>query len=124
MQAIPLNLDFVLLLLHYSKLACYRPFSLLSIFNKLLEKLMFNRLVGFLHKRHLIYNKQFGFRTHHSTDHVVLSITDQVLKAIEDHDYSSEYSWTSAKHLILLITTFCSQNLNTMVLEALLRTTV
>ena len=46
-----------------------------------------NRLADFLEKRHLIYNKQFGFHLHHSTDHAVLSITDQVQKAIEDHDY-------------------------------------
>ena len=48
---------------------------------------MFNRLADFLEKRHLIYNKQFGFRSHHSTDHAVLSIIDQVQKAIEDRDY-------------------------------------
>ena len=65
-----------------------RPFSLLSVFNKLLEKLMFNRLADFLEKRHLIYNKQFGFRSHHSTDHAVLSIIVQVQKAIEDRNYS------------------------------------
>ena len=51
------------------------------------EKLKFNRLADFLEKRHLIYNKQFGFRSHHSTDHAVLSIIDQVQKAIEDRDY-------------------------------------
>ena len=54
----------------------------------MLEKLKFNRLVDFLDKRHLIYNKQFGFRSHHSTDHAVLSIIEQVQKAVEDHDYS------------------------------------
>ena len=48
---------------------------------------MFNRLADFLEKRHLIYNKQFGFRSHHSTDHAVFSIIDQVQKAIEDRDY-------------------------------------
>ena len=48
---------------------------------------MFNRLADFLEKRQLIYNKRFGFRSHHSTDHAVLSIIDQVQKAIEDRDY-------------------------------------
>ena len=90
-----------------------RPFSLLSVFNKLLEKLMFNRLADFLEKRHLIYNKQFGFRSHHSTDHAVLSIIVQVQKAIEDRNYSC---WIfPAKHLILLIITFYFQSLNSMV---------
>ena len=32
----------------------YRPTSLLSIFNKLLEKLMYKQIVDFLHKRQLI----------------------------------------------------------------------
>ena len=32
-------------------LSYYRPISLLSIFNKLLEKLMCNRLIGFLEKK-------------------------------------------------------------------------
>lgn len=45
----------------------YRPISLLSIFNKLLEKLVFNRLSNYLEKKQLIYSKQFGFRSHHSS---------------------------------------------------------
>ena len=65
-----------------------RPIYLLSVFNKLLEKLMFNRLADFLEKMHLIYKKQFGFHSHHSIDHAVLSIIVQVHKAIEDRNYS------------------------------------
>ena len=33
-------------------------------------------------------HKQFGFHSHHSTEHAILSIIDQVQKAIEDHAYS------------------------------------
>ena len=54
----------------------------------MLEKLRFNRLADVLKKRYLIYNKQFSFRSHHATDHAVLSIIDPVQKAIEDCDYS------------------------------------
>ena len=57
-----------------TKLNNCRLISLLLIFNEFLEKLMFNWLVDFLDKRHLIYNKQFEFRTHHSTDGAVLNI--------------------------------------------------
>jgi hypothetical protein len=39
----------------------YRPISLLSIFNKLLEKLMYNRLIDFLDKRNMLYKKQLVF---------------------------------------------------------------
>jgi len=45
----------------------YRPVSLLSIVDKLLEKLMYKRLYSFLHNNSLLYNYQFGFRTYHST---------------------------------------------------------
>ena len=55
----------------------YRPVSLLSIINKLLEKLMCKRLIDFLEKNNMFYDRQFGFRARHSTDHVILSIIDK-----------------------------------------------
>ena len=48
-------------------LSNYRPF-------KLLEKFEFSKLSDYLEERYLIYSKQFGFRSHHSTDHAVSSI--------------------------------------------------
>ena len=66
----------------------YRPISLLSIFNKLLEKLMFNRLIVFLNKNNILYNKQFGFRTGYSTDSAILCIVDKIQKAIEECQFS------------------------------------
>jgi len=40
----------------------YRPISLLSIFDKLLEKLMFNRLISYLERNSILYNYRFGYR--------------------------------------------------------------
>ena len=40
----------------------YRPISLLPVFSKLLERLIYNRLNAFLKKHHVLYQKQFGFR--------------------------------------------------------------
>ena len=40
----------------------YRPISLLSNLNKILEKLGFNRVYTFLNKYKCIYDLQFGFR--------------------------------------------------------------
>ena len=44
----------------------YRPISLLSVFNRIMEKLMYTRLINFIDKMNIIYAKQFGFRSHHS----------------------------------------------------------
>ena len=66
----------------------YRPISLLSIFNKILEKLVYNRLITFIDKYNLLYDKQFGFRRNHSTLHATLLITDKIQRAIEDGLFS------------------------------------
>ena len=50
-----------------------RPISLLSAFHKLLEKLMYNRLINFLENHDILFDKQFGFRSKHNTDHAILS---------------------------------------------------
>jgi hypothetical protein len=54
----------------------YRPISLLSVFNKILEKLMYKRLVIFLEKNQVIFRGQFGFRSSHS----ILLIADKFIK--------------------------------------------
>ena len=65
-----------------------RPISILSIFNKLLEKLMHKRLLEFLEKSKAIYCKQFGFRAKHSTDHAIPSIIDLIQHAIDCQEFS------------------------------------
>jgi hypothetical protein len=62
----------------------YRPISLLSVFNKLLEKLMFKRINKFISKHNILHSKQFGFRSKHSALHAILSITDKIQTAVED----------------------------------------
>ena len=57
--------------------ACnYRPISLLSNLNKILEKLMFSRVYNFIDKYKCIYDLQFGFREKHSTNHALITITE------------------------------------------------
>ena len=56
--------------------------SPLPVFNIVLEKLMYKRLIKFTEKRNLFYDKQFGFCSHHSTEHAILSIV-KIQEAIE-----------------------------------------
>ena len=67
-----------------SSLCNYRPISLISVFSKLLEKLVYNRLIKFLEKNKVLLENQYGFRTKHSTDHAILCIIDKIQKAIDD----------------------------------------
>ena len=61
----------------------YRPISLLSNINKILEKLMFNRLYSFLENNKCTYDLQFGFRQKHSTNHALLSMTQEIKETID-----------------------------------------
>jgi len=61
----------------------YRPISLLSIFNKLLEKLMYQRLYSFLTQKHILYDYQFGFRNKHSTILALTEIVDNIREELD-----------------------------------------
>ena len=71
-----------------TSLSNYRPISLLSVFNKLLEKLMCNRLLKFLEKNNIFFDNQFAFRRGHSTEHAILSIVDKIQRATDDKEFS------------------------------------
>ena len=62
----------------------YRPISLLSNLNKIIEKLIFNRLYSFLEQHNLLYKLQFGFRKKHSTNHALIEITESIRKALDN----------------------------------------
>ena len=61
----------------------YRPISLLSIFNKILERLMYNRLIKYFEKSSTIFYQQFGICFSHSTGHALLLLIDKIQKAID-----------------------------------------
>jgi hypothetical protein len=50
----------------------YRPISILSVFSKVLVRLVYNQLDNFLEKHNIMYNYQFGFRKKHSTEQAIL----------------------------------------------------
>ena len=62
----------------------YRPISLLPIFSKILEKLIYNRMYSFLNENNLIYNLQFGFRSNYSTNHALISIIEYIKKSLDN----------------------------------------
>ena len=61
---------------------------LLSIFNKIVEKLMYNRIISYLEKLSILHNNQFGFRSKHSTTHALLLLTDKIQRSVDNGTYS------------------------------------
>ena len=45
---------------------------------------MYNRIYPFLCKHKLINNKQFGFRSKHSTEHALISLLETIKKHLDD----------------------------------------
>ena len=45
----------------------YRPVSVLPCLSKILERLVFNRCLKFINQNNILHEKQFGFRSNHST---------------------------------------------------------
>ena len=61
----------------------YRPISLLGVFDKILEKIMLNRLINFLDKNDILYKYQFGFRKNRATTHALTEIIDYIYKSLD-----------------------------------------
>jgi hypothetical protein len=59
----------------------YRPISLLSSYSKILERLMFNKIMNFLNTNNILYQHQYGFRTKHSTIHPVIHLLNHCAEA-------------------------------------------
>ena len=66
----------------------YRPVSVLSIFSKLLERVMYNRLLNFLNKYNILSINQFGFRKNHSTSLALIHLYDKISTAIDNREYT------------------------------------
>ncbi len=62
----------------------YRPISILSTINKIMENIMYKRLITFFNTHNILYNYQFGFRENHSTSLALVEIVDNILKDMEE----------------------------------------
>jgi hypothetical protein len=66
----------------------YRPVSVLPVFSKIFERIMYKRLLSFINKHKLLYKYQFGFRQGHSTNMAIVCMLDKVLSAIDRGEYA------------------------------------
>lgn len=60
----------------------FRGVVLICSFSKILEKIMYERLLSFLESHNFFYNRQYGFRKKHSTVHNALDLTNIIAEAL------------------------------------------
>ena len=65
----------------------YRRVSVLPVFSKVLERLMYNRIIEFIDAHDILYDLQFGFRKHHSTSVALALLYDRITQALYNGNY-------------------------------------
>jgi retron-type reverse transcriptase len=56
--------------------------------SKLLEKVMYKRLISYIEKHNILSKHQYGFRKDRSTEHAIIELTDKISKAIDEGKYT------------------------------------
>ena len=63
----------------------YRPIATLSPFSNALERVIYDQLIQYLDKHHVLFKYQFGFRKNHSTEQAIMEITDNLKASIDSN---------------------------------------
>ena len=66
-----------------NKLTNYRPISLLSNLGKIFEKIVHKQIYEYMHVNDKFYQRQFGFRTKHSTGHALSSMIEFIKNKLD-----------------------------------------
>ena len=66
----------------------YRPISILTCFSKIIEKLIYRRLIYFFQKHHILYPNRFGFQSKTSMAHAMLNVVTSLYDSINRNQYS------------------------------------
>ena len=66
----------------------YRPISLLSSLDKILEKIMYTKIFQFFNNRNLLHPLQFGFRQNYFTAHALISLTETIRKYLAEGKFA------------------------------------
>ena len=59
----------------------YRPISLLVTMSKVIEKLIYKRMIKFIDKYNLLYDSQYGFRSKRSCEHAIMELIGNIIES-------------------------------------------
>ena len=68
-------------------LFCLESISILPSISKLLEKIVYNRLLRFLNIHKILNSNQYGFRKNHSPDLALVQLFDKITNAISNKEH-------------------------------------
>ena len=86
----------------------YRPISVLPLFSKIFEKIVYNQMYQYLESNNILYNNQFGFRRKKSTTHAIINQLQYLYSNIDNNEYvfslflDFRKAFDSVDHKILL----------------------
>jgi len=88
----------------------YRPISLLTVFSKILEKIIYKRLYFYLENYNILSDEQFGFREKLSTCSATNALINSILISLDKNKFVGglfcdlHKAYDSVNHAILLAT--------------------
>ena len=66
----------------------YRPISVLPCFSKILEKLMYKRLMNYVDRNKILFDHQYGFRSKSTTNYAIIELVDKITQGIENNQFT------------------------------------
>lgn len=86
----------------------YRPVSILPVFSKVFERIVYNQMYKYLMDHNLIFENQSGFRSRYSTDTALTSLADRIKQNTDNGLYTGmvlldlQKAFDTVDHKILL----------------------
>ena len=71
----------------------YRLISVIPITSKVLEIIMYNINYQYFTQNDMFFPKHFQFQVYNSTNHVILNLTDEILRSFEKGEFKKCLSW-------------------------------
>lgn len=96
-----------------TELKNYRPITLISSFSKIVEKIIYSRMLSFLKKNNILNKNQYAFQSGTGCDDALFEITEYVKSALDNGDYvlaasiDLEKAFDNVSHDILLYKLEC-----------------